>query len=859
MKNINRIITFFIFSILLIFGMTFFIYYNIYSGALVRETHENSLKVAQFLDNSLVLYFDKLRFAIENAVGSEEFQFTANKKEDALRFSPVTKIPADLKPLQKGVNNVWNWYKGLPGDAATARRRIARNIIHNFTDIHYVFEMDVNGDLVFLEPFDVQKHVTSYNYRYRDYLKLVKENKATSISEGYISHDVSRTQIITVATPIFNEQGEVAKVFAASISAKTIQNKVFNSLNSTLKLNDSVEVYIVDRHGHVVTSRSGKNIYFPGEGLDNDTHDRGNFRQLPIFDAINWTNDSFEKHNIWERKTKSWTLSSKEVRKVSYINSEGTEVYGLFYPMSIFDNSKLNWGILIEVPASVIKEKQQHLSVIFLVIMLLVCLILFFIKKVTDGRFQKLLDDLDIAKTSIHQLASRVSHDIKSPLTSLEYFYESSKSRIPEAQRIIGLQSLERIKDIINTLTTDPRKDNGHGCNNEMIIPLMERFASEKRNEYKNRSDVIIRLDSSRLDYDSFSRINRFNFMRALSNIINNSVEARREKTINISIALISLGDEILIQLTDNGKGIELSRQQKVFDQGYSMGKPGGRGIGLTQAREFIERDNGTLLLISHPGEGTTIDIRLKKSPPPAWFCHSIEINDGDSIVIVDDDNSIHLLLKERIGNRANVLDFYSPEEFNTWMRSTIGMPGQRYFFDQEFLGSRVAGLDLISEHGLAEHSILITSHYTDSRIQKLCEEKSILLIPKESVANIPVQLSEIQKGRNLVVIDDEPLFRRVIKEAGKDLGLTVHAFPSIKDFILSGPHQMVPRDSLFLIDSNLSGEVGEKDSYKIRLLGFTRIHICSGKDFKYQELPPHVKGFIPKNMGDIVDLIKSQ
>jgi hypothetical protein len=76
-----------------------------------------------------------------------------------------------------------------------------------------------------------------------------------------------------------------------------------------------------------------------------------------------------------------------------------------------------------------------------------------------------------------------------------------------------------------------------------------------------------------------------------------------------------------------------------------------------------------------------------------------------------------------------------------------------------------------------------------------------------EHGSNVPVIGAKIKSGHpkegsGLVVIDDEPLFRRVIKEAGKDEELTVHRFASINNFALSG-------------------EVGEVGSYRIQQLGF--------------------------------------
>ena len=95
----------------------------------------------------------------------------------------------------------------------------------------------------------------------------MRSAKTTIISEGYLSHDLQRTQIITVASPIFDATGSLQKLFAASISNATLRDKVFQALREGIDIQDETVFYLVDRHGHVVASSSSAGGYEPRQTM----------------------------------------------------------------------------------------------------------------------------------------------------------------------------------------------------------------------------------------------------------------------------------------------------------------------------------------------------------------------------------------------------------------------------------------------------------------------------------------------------------------------------------------------------------------------------------------------------------------
>jgi signal transduction histidine kinase len=81
-----------------------------------------------------------------------------------------------------------------------------------------------------------------------------------------------------------------------------------------------------------------------------------------------------------------------------------------------------------------------------------------------------------------------------------------------------------------------------------------------------------------------------------------------------IKLNIKKTSKNILIAITDNGKGIPKKLQQKIFSPGFTT-KKRGWGLGLSLAKRIIEDyHNGKIyVLSSENGKGTTFEISLKK------------------------------------------------------------------------------------------------------------------------------------------------------------------------------------------------------------------------------------------------------
>ena len=101
-------------------------------------------------------------------------------------------------------------------------------------------------------------------------------------------------------------------------------------------------------------------------------------------------------------------------------------------------------------------------------------------------------------------------------------------------------------------------------------------------------------------------------------NTLNNAAESfnkveRDERAITITTGFAD--DAVSIEIADNGSGIPKELLQKTFENRFTT-KSNGHGFGLIVCKKVVENHNGTIVIDSTEGEGTTFRIKIPPAPP---------------------------------------------------------------------------------------------------------------------------------------------------------------------------------------------------------------------------------------------------
>lgn len=453
---------------------------------------------------------------------------------------------------------------------------------------------------------------------------------------------------------------------------------------------------------------------------------------------------------------------------------------------------------------------------------------------------------------NLFNLATQVAHDIRSPLAAINTALSHVIS-IPEQKRIIIRNAANRINDIANHILIKSKNNFSDSSNNksgasdspELIFAILDNIVAEKNYEY-DKTNVSIQLKYSECSLNCFSTVNIASLKRVLSNLINNSIEAISSGG-NIVISLTCNTDYVIIILEDNGCGIPSHVLPTIAEQGFSFNKKNGAGIGLTYAKQYLNQISGTLHIESKEKIGTKITICLSRSTYPLWFCNSIKVKSGSSIIILDDDPTIHDAWNERFAEISNIelKHLYNVAELQ--YSNVDPIKPILYLIDYEFLGESQNGLDLIEHLKLQDRSILVTSSFENHSIRLRCKNIGIKIIPKPYVPFIEIVLIPKDTKRNLIVlIDNDEMMRTTWAFAASDANLHIALYPSIDEFM--NVVSNYSSDTIIYIDSDLGNNIkGEIEAKKLFDLGFTEIHLATGHSPKRFENMPWLKSIIGK------------
>lgn len=373
---------------------------------------------------------------------------------------------------------------------------------------------------------------------------------------------------------------------------------------------------------------------------------------------------------------------------------------------------------------------------------------------------------------AISSLTRQVAHDIRSPLSALN-LVSGTLTEVGEEKRLLIRNATQRINDIANQLLEKGKeKVTATEANNdlfqkepfsysslqiELLSPLVDSIVSEKRIQFREKQNIEIEVDLTK-GYGLFARIDSIELKRALSNLLNNAIEALPQSKGQIQIAIRKYQDLIGIIIQDNGVGIPESFIKKLGTKGFSYGKAqshSGSGLGLFHAKNTVENLGGRLEVLSKEAQGTSITLYLPKAPIPSWFVEKIILKPHMNVVSLDDDLAIHQLWKERFHTHSrlsmkapepiNHLTFTSGEEFKVWIQnhrplSMAELSSALFLIDYELLGQPQTGLDLIEDLQIHNNSLLVTSRYEDLQIRERCAQLSLQIIPKTMAGFVPIE-----------------------------------------------------------------------------------------------------------------------
>lgn len=217
------------------------------------------------------------------------------------------------------------------------------------------------------------------------------------------------------------------------------------------------------------------------------------------------------------------------------------------------------------------------------------------------------------------ELISNISHDLKTPLTSIKGYVEGIREGIADDP-----EKLKKYIDVIHSKTLDidrmiddlfllSKLDLEQEQFHFDAVPLEEFYRqtmSELRMEYKSAD---VRLTSEyEAGTDAVATMDAQKIKRVILNIVGNSVKFMDKQDPHIHVYFGRQAEEWVIGVTDNGPGMIPGEMDRIFDRFYRADavrnqNVAGSGLGLAIVKRIVAHHGGTIHARSEPGQFMTV------------------------------------------------------------------------------------------------------------------------------------------------------------------------------------------------------------------------------------------------------------
>jgi len=473
------------------------------------------------------------------------------------------------------------------------------------------------------------------------------------------------------------------------------------------------------------------------------------------------------------------------------------------------------------------------------------------------------------------EIVSRAVHDMQAPLLGLNSTYLCQGENLPEKERILLRDSVNSVNDIANHLKY--RYVNEIRNEKEKPEPVLVNLElsnamSSKRYQFKDRN-VTFSYECEPNSIFVFIKIKALAFERLLSNLIKNAIEALESKPGNIWLKLSHNDEEVKIVIKDNGKGIPNDVLFKIRNnEMVTSDKEGGSGIGMGQVRDTLREAKGIVDIESELGKGTEVTLTFPIIATPDYLAQEICLNEGDIIVVLDDDPSVHEVWDIKLESYVNVVTikhFKLGQEAISFINdSRIDKNKVVLLADFELLKQKLNGLDVVKETKIA-NSILVTSHFKVQAVQRQAIAMGTKLLPKELVSDAPIRLlnrgekstevtEEAEASNIVVLVEDNRMAADGLVSLFSKYGKEVYVYYNGNEFLKN--FKKYPKNAHMCLDYTLGDMTGVDIGKKLHRLGYDKLYLFTGwDDFVLNErekIPKYIRVFSKMDVDGIARAI---
>ena len=552
---------------------------------IVLYSQEQIRQQSSIIETERIVKVDQLASRIDLIITNAEKIMENAAKDENIKTSPNSSF------IDKDLN-------GIPENIDNKKRIVIRNILSTYQDFESIGYILPNGDIYFVEPYDLQKTLSVSNVSFRDYYKAVTATRNSYVSSIVISA-ASHHPVVPIAVPIFSENSSMVGMLSSGVDLQTIEKRL-----QELHSYKDERILVVDNNKAVVADSAPEDGYRGGQ-------------IIPEIAAIQ---DAF---------------AGKNGTTVETINDQ--KMFLAYNPVRAGQNT---WAVVSMQPYDEafmsVNSTEQESYILVILILIITSLSSYFVyrgfqlqRKITidlekaNQFLYHAQEELKQVDKSKEEFSAMITHELRTPLVPIIGYCKMLKTSMlgklneDEADAIDVIEknakSLEvLISDIMDVHKLDIDKMKFHFENFsldeffEILDSSYKKVLKDKGIEFITKisiKDISIHADKARL-------------RQVFDNLISNSMKFVSENNGLIVIGGYKEKDGLIFYVKDNGIGIPKDKQGELFKKFYQVDtserrKVGGTGLGLMISKGIMERLGGTIWVESDGRTGTTLYLTL--------------------------------------------------------------------------------------------------------------------------------------------------------------------------------------------------------------------------------------------------------
>ena len=264
---------------------------------------------------------------------------------------------------------------------------------------------------------------------------------------------------------------------------------------------------------------------------------------------------------------------------------------------------------------------------------------------------------------SRHKLLLSVSHDIKSPLSSIIGYLELMQidSESQEEKRVFSSMknSADHILSLLTNLLNFSKLDQGKET------PIISEFSISKLCDELSemfsplaKNKQLYFIYNKNIEDNIFIKSDALKIKQILSNILSNAIKYTNEGNVNFDVSKDE--NNIIFIISDEGIGIPQNKLEEIFkpfsriDNQESIIE--GNGFGLFVVKGLVDLLNGNIDVKSEEGKGSTFTVNIpvifveeKETTVENIDIHTIKTNHKSNILVIDDDKTLLAVIESML------------------------------------------------------------------------------------------------------------------------------------------------------------------------------------------------------------------